>query len=64
MQFSRIMQRAPATDLSGPKAFAESLTPQSNWVVVGAAEFQFGWFLSAVFGSTLTIERETPGAGS
>ena len=30
VKFSKVKQRVPATDLRGPKAFAESLTPRSN----------------------------------
>ena len=43
-QLSRIKQRALATDLSGPKAFVESLTPQSILAVV---DTEFDPFLSA-----------------
>jgi hypothetical protein len=40
-QFSRIKQRPPATDLSGPKASAESLTPRrSNLAEADAVDFQ------------------------
>ena len=39
MQFSRIEQRVPAIDLSGPKAFVESLTPRSNLTVIGMVDF-------------------------
>ena len=39
-QFSRIKQRPPATDLSGPKASADSLTPRrSNLAVEDAVDF-------------------------
>lgn len=42
-QFSRIKQRPPATDLSGPKASAESLTPRrSNFAVADAVDLQPG----------------------
>ena len=44
-QFSRIKQRPPATDLSGPKASADSLTPRrSNLAVEAAVDFQFDLF--------------------
>ena len=47
-QFSRIKQRAPAIDLSGPKASAESLTPRrSSLAETEAVDFQFGLFSSA-----------------
>jgi hypothetical protein len=36
-QFSRIKQRPPATDLSGPKASADSLTPRSSNLAVATA---------------------------
>ena len=36
-QFSRIKQRPPATDLSGPKVSAESLTPRSSNLAVATA---------------------------
>ena len=53
-QFSRMKQRPPATDLSGPKASAESLTPRSNSLAVAdAVDFQFDLPASAVFGSFL-----------
>ena len=48
-QFSRIKQRPPATDLSGPKASAESLTPRrSNLAVADTVDLQFGSLPSAV----------------
>ena len=52
-QFSRIKQRPPATDLSGPKASEESLTPQrSNLAVAIAVDFQLDFFsLAAALGS-------------
>jgi len=55
-QFSRIKQRPPATDLSGPKASAESLTPRrSNLAVADALDFQFDLFSSAAaLGSALS----------
>ena len=41
-QFSRIKQRPPATDLSGPKKSVESLTPRrSNWTETDAVDFHF-----------------------
>jgi len=41
-QLSRIKQRPPATDLSGPKAFVESLTVQrSNLAAVETVDFRF-----------------------
>jgi len=44
-QFSRIKQRPPATDLRGPKASAESLTPRrSNLAVADAVDPQPGLF--------------------
>jgi hypothetical protein len=47
-QLSRIKQRPPAMDLSGPKASAESLTPRrSNLAVTDAVDFQFDFFLFA-----------------
>ena len=53
-QFSRMKQRPPATDLSGPKASAESLTPRRNSpAVADAVDFQFDLFLSPVLGSFL-----------
>ena len=64
MQFSKIMQRVLATDLSGPKAFVESLTPRSNWTVVDVADFQFCLLSSAWLGSTLPLERSTLGTWS
>ena len=36
-QFSRIKQRPPAADLSGPKASAESLTPRSSNLAAATA---------------------------
>ena len=47
-QFSRIKQRPPATDLSGPKASAESLTPQrSNLAETDTVDFKFDLYSSA-----------------
>ena len=44
-QFSRIKQRPPATDLSGPKASADSLTPlSSNLAVATAVDLQLDLF--------------------
>jgi len=41
-QLSRIKQRPPATDLRGPKASAESLTPRrSNPAIADVVDFQF-----------------------
>jgi len=58
-QFSRIKQRPPATDLSGPKASADSLTPRrSSLAVADAVDFQPDFLSSAVFGSLL------PGLGA
>jgi len=53
-QFSRMKQRPPATDLSGPKASADSLTPRrSSLAVADVVDFQPDFFSSAVFGSLL-----------
>ena len=55
-QLSKIKQRPPATDLSGPKASAESVTPRrSNLAVAYAVDFQFD-FLSpaAALGSAVS----------
>ena len=47
-EFSRMKQRPPATDLSGPKTSAESLTPRrSNLADDDAVDFQSGLFTSA-----------------
>ena len=47
-QFSRTKQRPPATDLSGPKASTESLTPRrTNLAEDDAVDFQSGLFSSA-----------------
>jgi hypothetical protein len=41
-------QRPPATDLSGPKASAESFTPRrTNLAVADVVDFQFTFFSSA-----------------
>ena len=46
-QLSRMKQRPPATDLSGPKASAESLTARrTNLAEDDAVDFQFGVFSS------------------
>ena len=52
-QFSKIKQRPPATDLSGGKASAESLTPRrSSLAEAGAVDLQPDFFLSvATLGS-------------
>ena len=59
-QFSRIKQRPPATDLSGPKASADSLTPRrSNLAAEDAVDFRrSNLFSSAVLGS-LSLGRDT-----
>jgi len=64
-QFSRIKQRPPATDLSGPKASAESLTPRrSNLAVADAVDFQLDLFPSAAApGSVFSSGRGSSGAG-
>ena len=56
-------QRPPATDLSGPKASAESLTPRrSNFAAENAVDFQFGLLSSATaLGSALSPEPRTAG---
>jgi len=62
MEFSKVKQRAVATDLSGPKAFAESLTPRSNLAVEDAVAFEFDFSLSAAaLGSTLSWGRRISG---
>ena len=54
MKLSRAKQRVPATTLSTPRAFTESLTPRSNLAVEDAVEFTFGSSSSvAAFGLTL-----------
>jgi hypothetical protein len=65
-QFSRIKQRPPATDLSGPKASAESLTPRrSNLAVADAVDFQFDFFsFVATLGSAFSSGLRTPGLSS
>jgi len=65
-QFSRIKQRPPATDLSGPKASAESLTPRrSNLAATDAVDFQFDLSSSATaLGSALLLGRRTSGKWS
>ena len=56
-QFSKMKQRPLATDLSGPKASAESLTPRrSSLAEADAVDFQSDLFLfspAAALGSTL-----------
>jgi len=63
-QFSRIKQRPPATDLSGPKASAESLTPRrTNLAVADAVDLQLGLLSSATaLGPPLSSGRGTFGA--
>ena len=62
MRFPKIKQRVAAMDLSGPKAFAESLTPQSNLAV---GDVDFDSFSSAVALSlTLSLSRRTSGTWS
>ena len=53
-QFSRTKQRPLATDLSGPKASEESLTPRrSNLAAADVVDFQLDFFSSgATFGPT------------
>ena len=56
-QCSRMKQRPPATDLSGPKASAESLTPRkNNPAAADAVDFQSCLFLSPAPGSLLLEE--------
>ena len=58
-QFSRIKQRPPATDLSGPKASAVSLTPRSmNLAPEEARDLMFDLvsLASFVLGSTVGFE--------
>ena len=65
MQFSMIRQRVPAMDLSGPKAFGESLTPQSNLVKVGIVDSQFDLSLSiAVLGLIASLGQIISGGWS
>lgn len=56
-------QRPPATDLSGPKASAESLTPRrSNLAVADTVDFQFDLFSSAkALGLVLLLGSRTAG---
>ena len=65
-QFSRIKQRPPATDLSGPKASAVSLTPRSsNLAVATAVDLQLDLSsLAAGLGSALSSGPTTPGTWS
>lgn len=65
MQFSRIMQRAPARDLSGPKPLGESLTPQSNLTVVDGMDSPSDVAASkAALNSILLSEQRIFGAQS
>lgn len=54
-QFSRIKQSPPATDLSGPKASAESLIPRRSILAVADAvlDFRLDLVSSVLFGSLL-----------
>ena len=65
-QLSRIKQRPPATDLSGPKASADSFTPRSsNLAVADAVDLQLDLFLSAAaLGSEFSSGRTSPGTRS
>ena len=63
MQFSRMKQRVPAMDWSGPKPFAESLTPQSNLTVADMVGFPSN-SPAVVHGSTPSPGRRTPGVPS
>ena len=65
-QFSRIKQRPPATDLSGPKASAVSLTPRSSSLAVATAvDLQLGLSsFAAGSGLALSSGRTTPGTWS
>ena len=61
-QVSRIRQRDPAIDLSGPKALAESLTPRSNSTVVDVVELSFDFLPPTVpLGSRDSSGRTTSG---
>ena len=56
-QFSRIKQRPPATDLSGPKASAESLTPlRSSLAEANAVDFQVDFLFAAAPSSAVSEE--------
>ena len=65
-QLSKMKQRPPATDLSGPKASVESLTPRrSNLAVADAVDFQFDLFSStAALGSVTSPGRRISGTRS
>ena len=65
-QFSRIKQRPPATDLSGPNASAESLTPRSsNLAVEDAADLQFDLSsFTTALSSALSLGRRFSGTRS
>ena len=53
-QFSRMKQRPPVTDLSGPKASADSLTPRrSSLAVADTVDFHPDFFSPAVLGLLL-----------
>ena len=56
-QLSRIKQRPPATDLSGPKASADSLTPRrSNLAAEDVVVFQSDLLSPATLVSTVGFE--------
>ena len=60
-QFSRIKQRPPATDLSGPKASEVSLTPRrSNFAEAAAVDFQLDLCSSAAALLALSPVRSPP----
>jgi len=62
LQFSRIRQRPPARDLSGPEPFGESLTPQSNLTIAEGRDFASDVVSSmAALGSMLSSGRRTSG---
>jgi len=63
-QLSTMKQRPPATDFSGGKASAESLTPRrSNPTAADVVDFQLDSFSSAAtLGLPLSLTRRTPGA--
>ena len=60
-QVSRIKQRPPATDLSGPKASAESLTPRrNNLAAADAVDLQLDLFsFAAAFGSAFSFSTRS-----
>jgi hypothetical protein len=61
-QFSRTKQRPPATDLGGPQASAESLTPRrSSLAVEDTVDFQFDFLFAATLGSALSLRQRIPG---